>query len=212
MSTRAAAALAIAAAFLATPGCHERRSVTAAGAGAFPIGTYRGVAVGDDGKSQRFRLLLWAALPDRIHAELLGPVGGPEVILDGGGGRLSVTLVRERTAYVGAASLEAMQSVTGIGIRLEDLVRWIVSGAEEVPAGIEVERGADEGAAALPRTLEIREGGRRVRIERKRLEAIDALSPGTGTGAPPPGVAEKPIEDLPGTVWPGAGDARPEES
>ncbi len=203
MNIRRVAAGVVAATLLGAAGCHERRPGRSPAEPATAIGTYRGVASSESGKPQRFRVLLWAALPDRIHAELLGPIGGPDVIVDGGGGRLAVTLVRERTAYVGDATRAAIEAVTGIAVRLDDLVRWIVSGADEVAAGIEVERTAD-GTPGLPLTLEIRDGAHRIRIERRHVEGVEALPSGTGTGAPPPGFEEKPIAELPPAVWPGS--------
>ena len=173
------------------------------------VGTYRGSVDAGDGKSRRFRLLLWAAAPDRIHAEFLPPVGGPAVIIDGGGGRLAVTLVRERTAYVGVASPAAIGAVAGVAVPLEDLVRWIVSGPEPAPAEIVVRRQPEWGPG-LPRALEIRSGARRLVIERRRLESGVALASGTGTGAVPAGVVERPIEELDGAIAAGEETRRPE--
>jgi len=196
VKTGTVAAAALAATVLAATACHERRGEIAAGDATGSIGSYRGVADGEDGKARRFRLLLWAELPDRLHAEFLGPFGGPELILDGGGGRLAITLVRDGTSYVGPASSKAIEAVTGVPVPLDVLVRWILTGPGDVPAGIEVTRDPAN-APGLPLMLEIREGERKVRIERRRLEGVAALAGGTGTGAPPPGVQEKPLYELP---------------
>lgn len=210
MKSGAVAAAALAATVLAATACHERRAEVAAGDATVSIGTYRGVADGEDGKARRFRLLLWAELPDRLHAEFLGPVGGPEMIVDGGGGRLAITLVRDRTSFVGPASTRAIESVTGVPVPLEVLVRWIVTGAGDVPAGFEVTRDPPD-APGLPLMLEIRDGERKVRIERRRLEAVAALAGGTGTGTPPPGVEARPLEELPAGTRAGEQHHSPEE-
>ncbi len=209
MKTGAVAAAALAATVLAVTACHERRAEVAAGDATVSIGTYKGVADGEDGKSRRFRLLLWAELPDRLHAEFLGPVGGPEMIVDGGGGRLAITLVRDRTSYVGPASPRAIEAVTGVAVPLEVLVRWIVSGPAEVPAGLEVTRDPPD-TPGLPLSLEIHDGDRKVRIERRRLEGSAALAGGTGTGTPPPGVETRPLEELPAGIRAGGQDHPPE--
>ncbi len=167
------------------------------------VGTYKGSVGAEDGRTRRFRLLLWAALPDRMHAEFLPPVGGPEVIVDGGGGRLAVTLVRERTAYVGPASRAAIEAVAGVPVPLEDLVRWIIVAPDPVPADVQVMR-QPEHVAGLPQALEIRSGGRRLRIERRRLETRGEIAAGTGTGTAPPGVLERPLEELPRAVAAGS--------
>ena len=166
------------------------------------VGSYKGVIDDETGRTRRFRVLLWAELPDRMHAELLPPVGGPEVVVDGGGGRLAVTLVREGTAYVGPASPAAIEAVAGVPVPLEDLVRWIVVAADPVPPDVEVTRSPERGEG-LPRLLTIRAGGRTLRIERKRVENGGAIAAGAGTGAAPPGVAERPLEELPRTATAG---------
>jgi hypothetical protein len=176
--------------------CHERRPPADGRSEAAAVGTYRGVIDAGDGKHKRIRLLLWAGLPDRVHAELSPPVGGPDVIVDGGGGRLAVTVVSERTAYVGAASRAAIEAIAGVPVALDELVRWILVSAESSPPGIEVTR-RPEREGGLPESLEIRADGRALRLERRRLDVQRTMAAGAGTGAPPPGVVERPIEELP---------------
>ena len=80
-------------------------SSVAVGSGeAGPVGLYRARLEHPDGSSDRFKLLLHAALPDRLHGEVLAPVGGTVLIFDGGGGRMAVTFVRDRVSFVGPAS------------------------------------------------------------------------------------------------------------
>ncbi len=52
-------------------------------------------------RPRRFRLLLFAELPDRLHGEVISPLGRTEMIADAGGGRISVLFVRDRVAFVG---------------------------------------------------------------------------------------------------------------
>jgi hypothetical protein len=197
VNARAVAAAALAAMVLLAPGCHERRSRAVARAAPALVGSYKGYVDTGDGKQHRFRLLLWAELPDRLHAEFLPPVGGPAVIVDAGDGRLAVTLARERTAYVGAASEAAIGAVTGVAVPLEEMVRWIVSGAVPGSQGDPRVARRPESGPGLPEMLEIRSGGRTLRIERRGIDAQASLAEGTGTGIAPRGVVEKPIEELP---------------
>ena len=61
-------------------------------------------------------------LPDRIHGEILSPVGTTEAIFDGGNGRIAVTLPRDRVSYVGDGDAAAMAKVLGVRLSLEELV------------------------------------------------------------------------------------------
>jgi hypothetical protein len=187
---------ALVATVLAGPACHERRVGAPEGREQGIVGSYKGVIGNEEGRTSRFHLLLWAELPDRIHAEFLPPVGGPEVVVDGGGGRLAVTLVGEGAAYVGPASRTAVEAVVGVPVPMEDLVRWILVAADPVPPDVAVTR-SPERAEGLPKLLEIRAGGRMLRIERKGVAKQRGIAAGAGTGAAPPGVAERPLGELP---------------
>ena len=48
------------------------------------FGLYRARLEEAGGQSERFRLLLFAAAPDRIHGEVLSPMGTTALIFDGG--------------------------------------------------------------------------------------------------------------------------------
>jgi hypothetical protein len=196
VNARILAAAALVAAAATGPGCHERRAPSAPEGDPRVVGAYRGIIDSGQGKARKFRMLLWAGLPDRLHAEVSPPVGGPAVIVDAGGGRLSVALVRERTAYVGPASVAAIGAVTGVSVSLEDLVGWIVLGAEAEGGDVRVTRRPERGPG-LPRELEIRAGGKTLRIELRETWSAASLGERTGTGESPPGIVERPIEELP---------------
>lgn len=191
---RQAVPLFVAAALLLA-GCHARREPVRAGEIVARVGTYRGAVEMSDGRTRRFRLLLWAALPDRIHAELLPPVGGPRWIVDGGGGRLAVAVPGDRTTYTGEGSGDAVEALTGVAVPLEQLVRWLLMGADPAPETMQVIR-RPEKAEGLPEIFEIRSNGRLFRIERRGMKTA-RLADGTGTGSAPPGFAARPIEELP---------------
>ncbi len=169
------------------------------------IGSYRAVIDSGSGEERSFRLLLWVAEPGRLHAEALSPTGSPEVVLDGGGGRIAVSLPRRRTAYVGEASARAMERLLGVPLSLDDLVGAVLGvGASPDPA-VRIDRAPASGGG-LPERIEIRSGGRTLRLVRRSV-ATTTLGEGTGTGAPVSGLTALPLEDLgpdDGAGFPGA--------
>lgn len=174
--------------------CHERRSPTEGRPAV--VGSYKAVLRGDDGRDLRFRVLLWAEMPDRVHAEAVSPTGGTEVIVDGGGGTLSVAVVRDRTAYVGPATPDALRRVLGVPVSLAGLVRAILEGQGLEGEGIVMTR-EPESAPGLPRSFEIREARRAFRIDGRRLLRDARLAPSAGTGSPPSGIETRPLDSLP---------------
>jgi hypothetical protein len=158
-----------------------------------PVGLYRARLEHPDGSSDRFKLLLYAALPDRLHGEVLAPVGGTVLIFDGGEGRMAVTFVRDRVSYVGPASPGNMEKLIAIPLELEALVRALLEG-EEVGGGLAVVREPD--GEGLPRRLELFSGDRGLRLELKRYRPLRAPAEALGTGRPPDGMEVHPLEQL----------------
>jgi hypothetical protein len=158
------------------------------------VGVYR-AAIGDDsGKVRHVKLLLWAGVPDRLHAELLSPVGGVRFVLDAGGGAACVVDLSDAIAYSGGAGPQAVEGLVGLRLSIEDAVRALLSGT--TPAGLRVERhgGAD---GELPEHFSIADGRRSLELTRVRLERGGTRSGGLGTGEVPPGMTRRPLEDLP---------------
>lgn len=158
------------------------------------FGLYRGSLVEDGDDPRHFRLLLFAALPDRLHAEVLPPFGPASVIIDGGDGKVSIYLRDEGAAFAGVPSEGAFRKAIGLSTTLEGLVRAVVLGA---PAGedVTIERDPKNGPG-LPRTLTIRSGSRALRIEMVTLRKLRRGDGGVGTGTPPAGVEVRPIAEL----------------
>lgn len=157
------------------------------------VGQYKGRISGDHGKLRRFRLLLYAALPDRVHAEILSPLGTMQMILDGGQGRLAVTFVADGVSYVGAASPAAMERILGVPLTLEELVLGLLTG-ETGNDEIELSRtGAEQ---SLPENLEIRTASSSLDLRLQRLRPTHAASSELGTGTPPAGTEILPIGQL----------------
>jgi hypothetical protein len=156
------------------------------------VGLYRARLAEADGRSEKFRLLLFAAPPDRIHGEVLTPVGGTVLIFDGGGGRIAITLVRDRVAFAGPAGPDVIEKLIGVPVRLEDLVDGLLTGAPP-SASFELLREAEVGEA-LPERFEISSGGRSLELQRRRLRVLDRPEGGLGTGEPPPGLELLPLE------------------
>jgi hypothetical protein len=139
------------------------------------------------------KIALWAERPDRLHAELIAPVGGVAYILDAGGGNVCVVDVGEAVAYVGEDGPDAIAALTGVRISVADAVAALLDGASS--EGITVSRlGGANGT--LPDTLRIESGGRALAIERVRVArgATDAAA--LGTGRPPERLRLRPLADF----------------
>lgn len=175
-------------------GCGGRKPPSLEPAPGREVGLYR--ARFDDGqeRERRFRLLLFAAAPDRLHGEVLSPVGPPVMIVDGGDGQLAVTLPRDRVSYVGAATVDAVESVLGVRASLSGLVAGLLGEA----TGEEGYRVVREGAARgrLPQRFEIADGRRRLTLEVKRFQPLPDSGRPLGSGLPPDGTELRALEEL----------------
>ena len=193
MRRRVAALCAIALAGLSVA-CTARRQPAERAETGQPYGIYRATYGAPDEKPHSFRVLLYAALPDRLHAEVLPPVGGPRLVLDGGGGRLAVTLPGRDESWAGAASGEHVGRVLGFPLELHELVGAVLQGTSlggdvamtRVPAA-----GGD-----LPRTFELRFEGRWLRLDLERRRRARGAAADMGTGTPPPGTEVHPLHEL----------------
>jgi len=165
-------------------------------------GLYRVLLQADGAESRKFRLLLFAAEPDRLHAEALSAVGSTELIVDGGGGRISISIVRERISYVGDADPEAMEKILGIALSLEQLVRALLTGEQSV-GSFEMERNPKHGSG-LPSWLKISSEGRSAEFKLKRLRPMRGRAELLGTGAAPERMKVLPLEELEALELPGS--------
>lgn len=155
---------------------------------------YKGRVENADGKGRRFRLLLFAALPDRLHGEVLSPLGAPQLIVDGGSGKLAVTFVRDGESFVGRAHGDVVARVLGVHLELDELVRALLIG-ESVGGGHPLER-MGRGAGELPQAVTIRTEDGTLALELKRLRPLRADPTLLGTGQPPEGTRVRPLEEL----------------
>ena len=156
------------------------------------MGVYRARLEDAQGKSRRFRLMLYATLPDRIHGEILSPVGTTEVIIDGGGGRVAVTLPRKRVAYTGDGDAAGLERVLGVHLSLEQLVRGLL-GHEVSDTDYEVVR-KPVGRTGLPDELHIAgPRGHRLSLRLKSRQPLRVSTETLGNGEPPPGVEQRPL-------------------
>ena len=157
------------------------------------VGHYRARLDNGAGVTERFKLLLYAARPDRLHGEVLSPTGGTVLIFDGGDGRIAVTFVRDRVSYVGSAGRDALEKLVGIPLTLEEMVRGLLSG----PTGDETYSLLREpDREGLPESLEIRAQGRTLSLQLKRLRALRSAEESLGTGIPPRGMDPRPLDRL----------------
>jgi hypothetical protein len=191
---RTLAVLAIALAATAVA-CSGHRAAHGNGSGAGDrFGVYRGRFIEPGQSPRKLKVLLFAASPDRLHAEVLPPLGGPALIIDGGGGRLAVTVGSRDAAWVGEAREEILESILGFPVTLEGLVGAFLQGST-LAGPVEVSRSPRSGPG-LPRRFELGLEGRELQLElqgtRKRGRGGYAI----GTGTPPPGVEVRPLEEL----------------
>jgi hypothetical protein len=158
------------------------------------MGVYRARLEDSQGHSRRFRLMLYATLPDRIHGEILSPVGTTEVIVDGGAGRVAVTLPRKRTAYTGAGDADALEKVLGVRLSLRQLVHELL-GHEASSTDYEVVR-EPAGQTGLPRELRIDASGHRLSLRLKSKQPLRVSTESLGNGEPPPEMNVRPLTAL----------------
>ena len=155
------------------------------------VGVYR-ATVDDGAKVRHARVALWAMRPDRLHAELIAPVGGVRLVLDAGGGQACVVDVAGKTAFTGASGPEALEPIVGVRASVADAVAALLDGVS--PPGLTVTRDGDPGS--LPAAIRLSDGARSVRLERVRLDSRDPSGAALGTGRPPEGVAVRPLAEL----------------
>ena len=190
---------------LATIACATLHRDDGVPAGAGPlVGVYR-AAIDDGHRTARgARLSVWAERPDRLHAELFGPVGGVTFILDAGGGNVCVVDTAAATAYAGEDGPGAIEALVGVRVSIADAVAALLEGAS--PRGLAVTRvGRSDGA--LPEKLRIVDGARSLVLARIRYERGTADPRALGTGVPPKQLPVRPIEELVRPTAPAPGRA-----
>lgn len=199
-STRRRLGAAVAALTLATlvfTGCGGKRGAKSV-SGYDPeasIGVYRARIEAADGTSRRFRMRLFVARPDRLHAEMSGAVGGPRLILDAGSGRLALTVVEDRTTYVGGTGREDVRRALGIDTSVAGFIEALLDGAAP-EGGVTFSRSGDE-PGALPERFEVAIEDGALRMERKRIQPLpDGAADALGAGQVPPGTEIRPLAEI----------------
>ena len=147
-------------------------------------------------QARKFRLLVYAAEPDRLHGEILSAVGTTELILDAGGGRVSVFFARDRIAFVGSADEEVFDALLGVPVSVEDLVLALLGNRPENSRLASRAWTLTSAGAPYPDTIRLEDGERSFELRLKRIRAIRADPATLGTGRPPPGAEQRPLEDL----------------
>lgn len=160
-------------------------------------------ASASDERVRKFRLLVYAAEPDRLHGEILSAVGTTELILDAGGGRVSVFFVRDRIAFVGPANSRVLDALLGVPVAIEDLVQALLGNRPEDLPGASSGWTLLPGGRVYPDTIRLEDGGRRFELRLKRIRPIRVDPATLGTGRPPRGVEQRPLEELDPEAIPG---------
>jgi hypothetical protein len=179
---------------LATVACatSHRHDDVPAGAGPL-VGVYRAAIDDGTGAARRAKLSIWAARPDRLHVEIIAPVGGVTLILDAGGGTACVVDTGAATAYVGMDGPDAIEALVGVRVSVAEVVAALLDGAP--PRGLAVTReGAVDGS--LPAKIRIVDGARSIELARIRYERGTTDPRSLGTGTPPARVPVLPLEEL----------------
>ena len=158
---------------------------------------------GGNERARKFRLLVYASEPDRLHGEILSAVGTTELILDAGGGRVSVFFVRDRVAFVGAAEPDLLDVLLGVPVSVEDFVQALLG---RQPSTSQLDSRAwtiTPAGQAYPDTVRLEDGERSFELRLKRIRPIRADPAALGTGHPPAGAEERPLQDLDPALIPG---------
>ena len=138
-------------------------------------------------------MLLYAALPDRLHAEVLSPLGNPQLILDAGGGRLALTFVREAESFVGVADAGLLERLLGVRVGLAELVGALLEGIPPPDCRLGREGGA---SGALPERLAVDCGHGALTLRLRQMRLLGTEAGALGRGRPPDGVRQRPLEEL----------------
>ena len=155
------------------------------------FGVYRGQVWPPEGGRVPFRAWIWADAPDRLHVEILPPVGGPSWIVDAGSGRLAVTDVEAATCWIGSETPGSIERWLGIATDVRGLISALLE---------------DDGA--LPPAVELTgDALGRLRMERSGYRVAPRGSLGTATA--PPGVDARPLDEIEGRAFPEPADEAP---
>lgn len=154
------------------------------------FGVYRGQVTPPEGRRIPFRAWVWAGAPDRLHVEILPPVGGPAWIVDAGGGLLAVTDVASATCWIGTETPGSMERWLGVATDVPGLVSSLLDDGDALPATVEL----------------VGDRLGRLRMERTGFRVAPRGSLGTAT--PPPGVDTRPLAEIEGSAFPSAEEGR----
>ncbi len=148
----------------------------------------------DPAGTRRFRVLLFAALPDRIHAEVLSALGSPQAILDGGDGRLAVTFVADRESFVGEAEAGVLSRLLGVELDLGGLARALLLG-DDAGAPCRIRRSGST-TPGLPDRIAFESDSSLFELTLERRRRLETDQAALGTGVPPSGTHLRPLEEL----------------
>lgn len=156
---------------------------------------YQGRFTSAAGDTSRFRAWIWAAPPDRLHVEVFGPMGGTRLAVDGGAGRLAVTLVQDKIAFAGEVAGLELSPVLGVPMTLEETVGALTGGGR--PPGLEVWRRDATATDRLPLRLQVGSGDALLELTRLKVRTLTPeRTAGLGTGSAPDGLEIRPLADL----------------
>lgn len=166
------------------------------------VGVYKATIDGGKRAARGAKLSVWAERPDRLHLEIIAPIGGVTLVLDAGGGNACIVDTGAATAYAGKAGPEAIEALVGVRVSVAEAVAALLEGAS--PRGLAVTR-IGGAAGALPEKIRIVDGARSIELARIRYARGMTDPRSLGTGAPPRHLPVRPLEDFAGRVAPDPG-------
>ena len=165
---------------------------------------YRGRIVSSDGVKASFRAWVWAETPDRLHAEILPPIGGPAWILDAGGGRLSVTDIDAATCWTGPEGPRALEDWLGVPLDVAGLVGAILGAKGPSPPAVRLREPA--GVEGFPARIQFA-GPAFGSLLLERSGYRVAPRGNLGTAAVPRDVTVRDLSELDATAFGSSGPA-----
>jgi hypothetical protein len=186
--------LLIAIAGLAVLACSRTHSDDRVPAGAGPLIAVYKASIDDGHRPVRgAKLAVWAERTNRLHGELIAPVGGVTFTLDAGGGKVCIVDVAAATAYVGDDGPGAIEALAGVRLSVAEAVAALFDGV--APSGLSVTRSGGA-LGSLPQKLRIADGARSLVLDRIRFERGRSDPRALGTGVPPGNLTVLSIDRL----------------
>ena len=163
------------------------------------VATFRARSVDATGRGQRFKLRVVAQRPDRVYAEVVGPVGGTVLTVQGDAADLTVIFPKQRSAYRGPADPTTLEALFGVRMRLDSWVGALFGEVEQLP-GVRLEREGSVGQ--YPGSLTLQGAGGRLELKLRRTAPLPAGTDPWRNATIPGHFTSYNLDELPPLVLP----------